>query len=93
MRKALNIRDLREMARRRLTKSLFDFCDKGSEDQISMRDTWRFGHFNEPTRIEGTKIVVEVEEERSPDIVRVSCAKPKAGPRKKPGDDGQGSLL
>ena len=44
-------------------------------------------------RIEGTKIVVEVEEERSPDIVRVSCAKPKAGPRKKPGDDGQGSLL
>ena len=37
-RKALNIRDLREMARRRLTKSLFDFCDKGSEDQVSMRD-------------------------------------------------------
>lgn len=37
-REALNIRDLREMARRRLTKSLFDFCDKGSEDQISMRD-------------------------------------------------------
>ncbi len=37
-RKALNIHDLREMARRRLTKSLFDFCDKGSEDQISMRD-------------------------------------------------------
>ncbi len=38
MRKALNIGDLREMARRRLTKSLFDFCDKGSEDQVSMRD-------------------------------------------------------
>ena len=37
-RKALNIADLREMARRRLTKSLFDFCDKGSEDQVSMRD-------------------------------------------------------
>ena len=37
-RKALNIGDLREMARRRLTKALFDFCDKGSEDQISMRD-------------------------------------------------------
>ena len=37
-RKALNIGDLRKMARRRLTKSLFDFCDKGSEDQISMRD-------------------------------------------------------
>jgi isopentenyl diphosphate isomerase/L-lactate dehydrogenase-like FMN-dependent dehydrogenase len=37
-RKALNIQDLREMARRRLTRSLFDFCDKGSEDQVSMRD-------------------------------------------------------
>jgi len=37
-REALNIEDLRQMARRRLTKSLFDFCDKGSEDQISMRD-------------------------------------------------------
>ena len=36
--KALNIEDLRELARHRLTKSLFDFCDKGSEDQISMRD-------------------------------------------------------
>ena len=37
-RKALNISDLREMARRRLTKALFDFCDKGSEDQVNMRD-------------------------------------------------------
>ena len=37
-RKALNISDLREMARRRLTKGLFDFCDKGSEDQVGMRD-------------------------------------------------------
>lgn len=36
--KALNIEDLRRMAKRRLTKSLFDFCDKGSEDQIAMRD-------------------------------------------------------
>ena len=36
--KALNIGDLRQMAKRRLTKSLFDFCDKGSEDQIAMRD-------------------------------------------------------
>ncbi len=26
------------MARRRLTKALFDFCDKGSEDQVAMRD-------------------------------------------------------
>lgn len=37
-RKALNIEDLRRMAKRRLTKALFDFCDKGSEDQIAMRD-------------------------------------------------------
>ena len=37
-RKALNISDLREMARRRLTRALFDFCDKGSEDQVGMRD-------------------------------------------------------
>jgi (S)-mandelate dehydrogenase len=36
--KALNIEDLRRMAKRRLTKSLFDFCDKGSEDQVAMRD-------------------------------------------------------
>jgi (S)-mandelate dehydrogenase len=35
---ALNIEDLRRMARRRLTKALFDFCDKGSEDQVAMRD-------------------------------------------------------
>ena len=38
-RDALNISNLREMARRRLTKSLFDFCDKGSEDQVGMRDS------------------------------------------------------
>ena len=37
-RTALNISDLRRMAQKRLPKSLFDFCDKGSEDQISMRD-------------------------------------------------------
>ena len=36
--KALNISDLRKMAHRRLTKALFDFCDKGSEDQVGMRD-------------------------------------------------------
>lgn len=35
-RKALNIEDLRRMAKRRLTKALFDFCDKGSEDQVAM---------------------------------------------------------
>lgn len=35
---ALNIDDLRRMAKRRLTKALFDFCDRGSEDEIAMRD-------------------------------------------------------
>ena len=34
---ALNISDLRDLARKRLTKALFDFCDKGSEDQVNMR--------------------------------------------------------
>lgn len=34
---ALNIEDLRRMARRRLTKALFDFIDKGSEDDIALR--------------------------------------------------------
>ena len=33
----LNITDLRELARKRLTKALFDFCDKGSEDQVNLR--------------------------------------------------------
>ena len=36
LRKALNIEDLRCMARRRLTKALFDFCDRGSEDEIAL---------------------------------------------------------
>ncbi|MFT5182760.1 MAG: isopentenyl diphosphate isomerase/L-lactate dehydrogenase-like FMN-dependent dehydrogenase, partial [Alphaproteobacteria bacterium] len=36
-RRALNIEDLRQMARRRLTKALFDFCDRGSEDDIALR--------------------------------------------------------
>ena len=35
---ALNIEDLRQMARRRLTKALFEFCDRGSEDEVAMRD-------------------------------------------------------
>ena len=39
--KALNINDLRGLAKKRLTKALFDFCDKGSEDQISLRDNRR----------------------------------------------------
>ncbi|MBN07719.1 MAG: alpha-hydroxy-acid oxidizing enzyme [Rhodospirillaceae bacterium] len=34
---ALNIADLRDLARKRLTRALFDFCDKGSEDQVNMR--------------------------------------------------------
>ncbi|NNE85537.1 MAG: alpha-hydroxy-acid oxidizing protein [Alphaproteobacteria bacterium] len=37
-RKALNIEDLRRMARRRLTKALFEFSDRGSEDEVAMRD-------------------------------------------------------
>ncbi|NKB48208.1 MAG: alpha-hydroxy-acid oxidizing protein [Alphaproteobacteria bacterium] len=37
-RKALNIEDLRQMARRRLTKALFEFSDRGSEDEVAMRD-------------------------------------------------------
>lgn len=36
-RKALNIEDLRQMARRRLTKALFQFIDRGSEDGIALR--------------------------------------------------------
>ena len=34
--KALNIEDLRRMARRRLTKALFEFWDRGSEDEVAM---------------------------------------------------------
>ena len=35
---ALNIEDLRRLSRRRLTKALFEFCDRGSEDEVQMRD-------------------------------------------------------
>ncbi len=35
-RKALNVEDLRRMARRRLTKALFEFIDRGSEDDIAL---------------------------------------------------------
>jgi len=38
MRKALNIEDLRRMAKRRLTRALFEFSDRGSEDEVAMRD-------------------------------------------------------
>lgn len=34
---ALNIEDLRRMAKRRLTKALFEFIDRGSEDDIALR--------------------------------------------------------
>ena len=36
-RKALNIEDLRRMAKRRLTKAIFQFIDRGSEDDIALR--------------------------------------------------------
>ncbi|NKB48207.1 MAG: alpha-hydroxy-acid oxidizing protein [Alphaproteobacteria bacterium] len=35
--KALNIEDLRQMARRRLPKAIFQFIDRGSEDDIALR--------------------------------------------------------
>jgi isopentenyl diphosphate isomerase/L-lactate dehydrogenase-like FMN-dependent dehydrogenase len=34
---ALNIEDLRRMAKRRLTKGLFEFVDRGSEDDVALR--------------------------------------------------------
>ncbi len=34
---ALDIEDLRQMAHRRLTKGMFEFIDRGSEDDISLR--------------------------------------------------------
>lgn len=37
-RTALNIEDLRQLSRRRLTKALFEFCDRGSEDEVLMHD-------------------------------------------------------
>ncbi len=37
-RSALNIFDLREMARRRLPRGLFDFIDRGCEDDIGLRN-------------------------------------------------------
>lgn len=36
-RKALNIADFRELARRRLPKGLFEFIDRGSEDEVALR--------------------------------------------------------
>jgi isopentenyl diphosphate isomerase/L-lactate dehydrogenase-like FMN-dependent dehydrogenase len=37
-RRALNIEDLRRMARRRLTRGLFEFIDRGSEDDVALRN-------------------------------------------------------
>ncbi|MBT3809484.1 MAG: alpha-hydroxy-acid oxidizing protein, partial [Rhodospirillaceae bacterium] len=34
---AYNIEDLRLLAKKRLTKGLFDFCDRGSEDDVALR--------------------------------------------------------
>ncbi|MBI3936039.1 MAG: alpha-hydroxy-acid oxidizing protein [Betaproteobacteria bacterium] len=36
--RAYNIADLREMARRRLPKGLFEFVDRGTEDEVSWRN-------------------------------------------------------
>lgn len=35
---AYNIADLREMARRRLPKGIFEFVDRGAEDEVSLRN-------------------------------------------------------
>ena len=37
VREAYNIADLREIARRRLPKGLFEFVDRGTEDEVSLR--------------------------------------------------------
>ncbi|MEN3352469.1 MAG: (S)-mandelate dehydrogenase, partial [Betaproteobacteria bacterium] len=37
MRDAYNIADLREIARRRLPKGMFEFVDRGTEDEVSLR--------------------------------------------------------
>lgn len=34
---ALNIEDLRKLAKKRLTKGLFEFVDRGSEDDVALR--------------------------------------------------------
>ena len=35
---AVNIGDLRECARRRLPRAIFDFFDGGAEDEVALRD-------------------------------------------------------
>jgi len=50
--KALNIEDLRQMARRRLTKSLYQFIDRGSEDDIAL--------FNNRSSLERIKLLPRI---------------------------------
>jgi len=35
---ALNVHDLREMAKKRLPKWLFEFVDRGTEDELALRN-------------------------------------------------------
>ena len=35
---AYNVEDLREMARRRLPKGIFEFVDRGNEDEVALRN-------------------------------------------------------
>jgi L-lactate dehydrogenase (cytochrome) len=39
--KAVNIADLRRLARRRLPRIVFDYADGGAEDEITLRDNCR----------------------------------------------------
>src|SRR5215831_9470071 len=39
--KAVNIADLRELARRRLPKAVFDYLDGGADDEITLRENCR----------------------------------------------------
>src|SRR5437879_8468765 len=36
--RAINIEDLRQMARRRLPRAIFDFFDGGAEDEVTLRE-------------------------------------------------------
>ena len=36
---AINIDDLRQLARRRLPRSVFEFIDGGSQDEVTLRAT------------------------------------------------------
>src|SRR6185369_11166997 len=38
LQKAINIEDLRGLARRRLPRAIFDFFDGGAEDEVSLRE-------------------------------------------------------